>query len=308
MKVVTLVGGVGGAKLAYGLGKILPPEDLTIIVNTGDDTWLYGMRVCPDLDTIMYTLSSLVDSTNGWGIGGDTFHTLDAMRRYGEDVWFRLGDQDIATHILRTRWLQAGHHLTDVMQWLTKKLGIPQQIMPMTDAPVATMVDTVEHGEIDFQTYFVRYRWQPTVKGLRLDGIEEAGISDEVKHAIEGADALIIGPSNPLLSINPIVSVPGMRDLIVSRSFPRVAVSPIVKGEAIKGPAAKLMAELGYDVSPVAVARYYGDLINGYVYDVTDGDLNVDVKHVKKAQTVMKSAKDKEDLARVVIEWIQSWA
>lgn len=308
MKVVVLVGGVGGAKLAYGLAKVLPPEDLTVIVNTGDDTWLYGLRICPDLDTIMYTLSGLVDTTNGWGVKGDTFHTLDAMRRYGEDAWFRLGDQDMATHILRTRWLQAGHRLTEITQRLTKKLGIPQQILPMTDAPVATMVDTVEYGEMDFQTYFVRHRWQPTMKGLRLDGIEGASVSSEAEQAIKSADTLIIGPSNPWLSINPIISIPHMRDLMNSRSIPRVAVSPIVKGEAIKGPTAKLMAELGYEVSAEAVGRYYGDVINGYAYDMADGDLDIGVKYVKKFQTIMKSDKDKEELALVVIEWIRSWA
>lgn len=164
MKVVVLVGGVGGAKLALGLAKVLPPEDLTVIVNTGDDTWMYGLRICPDLDTIMYTLSDLVNKENGWGIAGDTFQTINAMKRYGEDAWFGLGDQDMATHILRTRWLQAGTSLTEITSRLTKKLGIHQQILPMTNEPVATIVDTVEHGEIDFQTYFVRYRWQPTVK------------------------------------------------------------------------------------------------------------------------------------------------
>ncbi|MEZ4666722.1 MAG: 2-phospho-L-lactate transferase [Anaerolineae bacterium] len=307
MKVAVLVGGVGGAKLALGLAQVLPPEDLSIIVNTGDDTWLYGLRICPDLDTIMYTLSGLVDKSNGWGVGGDTFQTLDAMRRFGEDAWFRLGDQDMATHILRTRYLHAGYHLTEITQRLTKKLGIRQQVLPMTDAPVATMVDTVEYGEIDFQTYFVRYRWQPTVKKLRLAGIEEASVSTEVERAISEADTLIIGPSNPWLSIAPILEVPGMRELIVGRSIPRIAISPIIKGEAIKGPAAKLMGELGYEVTAGTVAQYYGDLINGYVYDLSDEDQDISVKHVNKCQTIMNSDKDKEELARVVLEWIQNW-
>ncbi len=198
MKVVVLVGGVGGAKLAFGLAQVLPPEDLTVIVNTGDDTWLFGLRVCPDLDTITYTLSGLVNKENGWGVAGDTFHTINAMRRYGEDTWFGLGDQDLATHILRTRWLHAGHSLTDITSRLTKKLGIHQQILPMTNTPVATIVDTYEYGEIDFQTYFVRYRWQPTVKNLHLAGIEQASVSPEVESALREADVLLVGPSNPL--------------------------------------------------------------------------------------------------------------
>lgn len=307
MKVVVLVGGVGGAKLAYGLAQVLPPEDLTVIVNTGDDTWLYGLRICPDLDTIMYTLSGLVNKENGWGLANETFNTLGAMRRYGEDTWFGLGDQDMATHILRTRWLHAGHSLTDVTIQLTKKLGIRQQILPMTNASVATIVDTKEYGEIDFQTYFVRYRWQPTVTSLRLSGIGDATVSSEVEAALKAADAVIVGPSNPWLSIDPILAVPGMRDLITERGIPRVAVSPIVGGEAIKGPAAKLMVELGHESSSEAVAQYYGDLINGFVYDVVDGDLVLPQQYVTKFETIMKTDDVKVSLARNVLEWIQKW-
>ncbi len=307
MKVVVLVGGVGGAKLAYGLAQVLPPEDLTVIVNTGDDTWLYGLRICPDLDTIMYTLSGLVNKENGWGLANETFNTLSAMRRYGEDTWFGLGDQDMATHILRTRWLHAGHSLTDVTIQLTKKLGIHQQILPMTNASVATIVDTKEYGEIDFQTYFVRYRWQPTVTSLRLSGIGDATVSPEVEAALKAADAVIIGPSNPWLSIDPILAVPGIRDLITERGIPRVAVSPIVGGEAIKGPAAKLMVELGHESSSEAVAQYYGDLINGFVYDVVDGDLVLPQQYVTKFETIMKTDDVKVSLARNVLEWIQKW-
>ena len=307
MKVVVLVGGVGGAKLALGLASVLPAEDLTVIVNTADDTWMYGLRICPDLDTIMYTLSDLVNKDNGWGVAGDTFQTVTAMRRYGEDAWFGLGDQDMATHILRTRWLHAGKTLTDVTRTLTKKLGIHQQILPMTDAPVATIVDTQEYGEIDFQTYFVKHRWQPTVKSLRLDGIEKASVSQEVETALQRADALIIGPSNPWLSINPILSVPGMRELMSSRDIPRVAISPIVGGEAIKGPAAKLMVELGHVASAQAVAEYYNTLINGFVFDATDRIVEVPQQNVTKFETIMKNDEVKVSLARSVLEWIQDW-
>ena len=308
MKVVVLVGGVGGAKLAYGLAQVLPPEDLTVIVNTGDDTWLYGLRICPDLDTITYTLSGLVNKENGWGVAGDTFQTINAMRRYGEDAWFGLGDQDMATHLLRTRWLREGQSLTEITSRLTKKLGIHQQILPMTNTPVATIVDTKEYGEIDFQTYFVRYRWQPTVKSLHLAGIEQAVVSTEVEKAIREADVLLIGPSNPWLSIDPILKVPGMRNLITGRDIPRVAISPIVGGEAIKGPAAKLMVELGHQaVSAEAIAYYYGDLINGFVYDLVDGDLKLPQQYVTKFETIMKTDEIKAGLARNVLEWIHKW-
>lgn len=307
MKTVVLVGGVGGAKLALGLAQVLPPEDLTIVVNTADDTWMYGLRVCPDLDTIMYTLSNLVDSQNGWGIAEDTTHLLEAMRRYGEDAWFKLGDQDFATHILRTRWLNAGHRLTSITERLAKRLGISQSIVPMTDSLVATVVDTVEHGEIDFQTYFVRYRWLPTIKSLRFDGIEEASISPELQQAIESAGCLLIAPSNPWLSVGPILAIPGLRDLMKNRPIPRVAISPIVGGQAIKGPAAKLMVEMGLEVSARSVAAYYDDFINGFVYDRMDHEIEIPTAHSTRFNTVMLTDNDKVQLATDVIEWIKSW-
>lgn len=307
MKVVVLVGGVGGAKLAYGLAQALPPEDLTILVNTGDDFWRYGLRVCPDLDTIMYTLSGLVDPVNGWGIAGDTLHALEQLRAYGEDDWFRLGDRDFATHILRTRWLHGGVPLSEVTARLTKSLGISQRILPMTDAPVATMIDTVEYGELEFQEYFVRHRWQPTVKALRLDGIEQAEIVPAVEQALQQAEVILIAPSNPWLSIAPILAVPGMRDAIMRRDVPRVAISPIVGGQAIKGPAAKIMAELGYPVSAVTVAEYYGDLLNGFVYDQMDAGLTLPQPRALSCKTVMKTSKDKVSFAQSVLDWIQGW-
>ncbi|HEX2906455.1 MAG TPA: 2-phospho-L-lactate transferase CofD family protein [Phototrophicaceae bacterium] len=209
LKYVALVGGVGGAKLAYGLAQILPPEQLTIIVNTGDDFSLYGLRICPDIDTIMYTLAEMVDKANGWGVSGDTRHMMGSLRRYGDNPWFRLGDQDMATHLLRTQWSGDGQTLTQITARLAAALRVKPTILPMTDDPVATMVNTVEHGEIAFQSYFVRYRWQPTVKSLRLAGVENAKMTPDVCHALEQADVILIGPSNPWLSIDPILSVPG---------------------------------------------------------------------------------------------------
>lgn len=307
LNVVVLVGGVGGAKLAYGLAQILPPEKLTVIVNTGDDFWHYGLRICPDLDTIMYTLAGVVDQTNGWGVGGDTTAALDALKRYGEDAWFRLGDQDIATHLLRTQGLRDGQTLTEVMTRLAQGLGVQHTVLPMTDDPVATIVNTVEYGEIAFQEYFVRYRWQPTVKSLRFDGVEKASVNPAGCRAIEQADVVLIGPSNPWLSIDPILNLPGFREILESRAIPRVAITPIVGGRALKGPAAKLMVELGYEVSPQAVVQHYGSTVNGFVYDQADGKMPMLLPHSIQFDTVMKSENDKIFLAKNVLEWIKRW-
>jgi len=302
--VVALVGGVGGAKLAAGLVRILPPEQLTIVVNTGDDFWHYGLRICPDLDTVMYTLGGLVDPVNGWGVAGDTTALLDALKRYGEDAWFRLGDQDVATHLLRSEALRNGERLTEVTRQLTNKLGILHPLLPMTDAPVETMIDTVEYGELPFQTYFVRYRWQPTMKALRYAGADHAEASPEVIAALENADAILIAPSNPWLSLAPMLAVKPVRELLLEKNVPRVAVSPIVAGTAIKGPAAKLMAELGYDVSPRSVADFYGDLISGFVYDIQDSNLKISGKKTFMTDTIMRDQADRERLAGQILDWI----
>ncbi|MEP7293966.1 MAG: 2-phospho-L-lactate transferase [Chloroflexota bacterium] len=305
--IVVLVGGVGGAKLAHGLAQLLPAGRLTVIVNTGDDFWHYGLRVCPDLDTVMYTLSGLVNKTNGWGVADDTFDTLNAMKRYGEAPWFGIGDKDFATHLLRTQALANGDSLTTITQKLTTALGINQTILPMTNASVATKVATVEQGELDFQVYFVRQRWQPTVTAIRFDGVEKAAVSVEAQQAIANADMILFGPSNPWLSIAPILAVPGMRDALVARNVPRVALSPIVHGEAIKGPAAKLMAELNYPVSAAAVADYYRGVINGYVYDERDAELKIDGLRTTTFDTIMRSDEDRVLLARKMLQWIESW-
>jgi len=309
-RVVALVGGVGGAKMAHGLAQILPPEHLTVIVNTGDDFWHYGLRICPDLDTVMYTLSGLVDKTNGWGVGGDTTTTLAALTRYGEQPWFRLGDQDMATHLLRSEGLRRGESLTQVMARLTKNLGIAHPVLPMTDAEVPTMIDTVEYGELEFQVYFVKHRWQPTVKGVRYANIEQATVTAEVREAIEAADMVLFAPSNPWLSVAPILNVPGMRSLLLARDIPRVAVSPIVGGQAIKGPAAKIMAELGYDdISARTVAAFYADVINGFVYDARDADLRLEVSlggvRTVTFDTVMTTEAHRARLATEILEWVE---
>ena len=305
--IVLLVGGVGGAKLAYGLAQILPPEKLTVVVNTGDDFWHYGLRICPDIDTITYTLSGLVDTQNGWGLRDDSTITLDALRALGDETWFKLGDRDLATHMLRTHWLAQGETLTEITQKLTKAVNISCQIYPMTNDPVATIVETLEYGELPFQEYFVKHRWQPTLRFIYMSGSEQATLTQEVQSALEQADAIIIGPSNPFLSIAPILSVPGMQAVIESRNIPRIAVTPIIQGDAIKGPTAKIMRELQIDISPQAVIDFYDSNINGFVYDVRDTLADqADVKTMA-FDTLMTNNEKRIELAKAILEWIRNW-
>lgn len=302
-RVVLLVGGVGGAKLAFGLAHIVTSSNLTIIVNTADDFWHYGLRICPDMDTVMYTLSGRVDRVNGWGISGDTTAALEMLREYGEPTWFRLGDKDIATHLMRTLWLRQGLSLTQITRRLTQALGIECTVLPMTDMPVATIVDTIEYGELAFQDYFVRHRWQPTVRGLRLEGIEDAAMTPEVKAALHDADLIVIGPSNPWLSIQPILSVPGMRGLLETLAVPRLAVTPIVEGRAVKGPAAKIMSEMGLDVSVRSVMEFYSSVTNGFVYDVRDNKVVIDSEWNVAFDTIMELDEHRIALAQQILDW-----
>lgn len=303
LRVVALVGGVGGAKLAYGLSQLIAPENLTILVNNGDDFWHYGLRICPDLDTVMYTLSGLVDKTNGWGVAGDTIAMLDALRNLGEQPWFRLGDRDLATHLVRTSRLRAGESLTDITRSLSAALGIQASLLPVTNDDVPTIVSTREYGDLDFQTYFVRYRWQPSVTAIRYQGVESARLSDSALAAIQSADLILIAPSNPWLSVGPMLAISPVREALLARDVPRIAISPIVAGQAIKGPAAKLMAELGYSVTPHTVAAYYGNIINGFVYDHQDSDVVVETVRTLVTDTVMKNEADRVRLAGEILAW-----
>jgi LPPG:FO 2-phospho-L-lactate transferase len=305
-RVVALAGGVGGAKLAHGLAQCLQPRALTVIVNTGDDFTRYGLAISPDLDTVMYTLAELADPVNGWGLAGDTRQMIGMMRRYGDNAWFGLGDMDLATHLLRTQALASGEMLSEVTARLSSALEVRATLLPMSDDRVATMVETVEHGTLTFQEYFVRYRWEPAVKRLRYDGAERAHPAPGLLDALTQATAIIICPSNPLLSIEPILQVPGIRAALEKRTAPCVAVSPIIAGQAVKGPAAKLMAELQMEVSPVGIASYYGSLIDGLVVDTADRGVSINQK-VFVTNTLMQSVDDRVRLAGEVLEWIGSW-
>lgn len=304
-----LCGGVGGSKLALGLYSVLPPESLAVIGNTGDDVVVHGLHVSPDLDTVMYTLSSIANPNTGWGIAGDTFEALGMLNRYGAADWFRLGDRDLATHILRTQRLARGETLTSVTHDLTSALDVRARILPMCDARVDTKVRTSD-GWLPFQDYFVRRRHEDTPLEVEHQGIAEASISREVIDALRSSDAIIIAPSNPVVSIGPIISVPGMRDALRNVRSKRVAVSPIVGSEAVSGPAGRLLAALGFEVSVEGVADYYRELIDALVIDVQDAERADRLRRtgidVLVTSTLMTTLDSKQQLAREILRLARS--
>ncbi len=302
--VVALAGGVGGAKFADGLAQCLPAGALTVIVNTGDDFQHYGLTICPDLDTVTYTLGGVANSVNGWGLTDDTQQMLGMMRRYGDEAWFGLGDKDIATHLLRSQWLHEGRSLTEIIQRLAKGLGISARILPMSDDAAPTMIDTVEYGILPFQEYFVRYRWQPTVRRIILENTARPTVA--ALAAIESADLIVICPSNPLLSVEPILKI-GFREALAKRRAPCIAISPLVGGQAIKGPAAKLMTELGLESSANGIAHYYGDLIDGLMVQTGDSVDAVAGQRAIFADIVMHSISDRARLAQELFTELLTW-
>jgi len=286
-------------QLSNRLEMLLASQSLLkdLVANTGWEKMasLLGEAVVEDLKALLAKRGRATDQA------------IDALQRYGEEIWFRLGDQDLATHLLRSQWLQAGERLTEVTSKLVARLGIQHRLLPMTDATVATKLDTIEHGELDFQVYFVKLRWQPRVKSLRLDGIEAATLSPEVALALEQADMILFGPSNPWLSILPILSVPGMREAIMQHAIPRVALTPIIQGEAVKGPASKLMAELGYKQSTESVVYSYQSILNGFVYDKRDGELSFPGIRTLAIDTLMHNSEDRIRVAAAMLDWIDTW-
>ena len=273
-QVVALAGGVGGAKLAEGLQAVVG-ERLTVVANTADDTERHGLLVCADHDTVMYTLAGLENPEFGWGLAGDSWNVMGALERYGEEGWFRLGDHDLATHIVRTERLRGGARLTDVCRQLQARLGVVATILPMTDEPVRTQVRTDE-GWIAFQDYFVRLRQAPEVREVRFDGIEAARPTPEVVAAIDAASVVVIAPSNPIVSVGPILAVPGMTEALGGardRGARVVAVSGIIGGKALKGPADRMLASLGHEPTALGVARGYAGLIDTFVMDTVDRGL-----------------------------------
>lgn len=268
-RVVALSGGVGGARLADGLARVLPPDRLTVIVNTGDDFRHYGLYVAPDIDTVLYTLSSRANPSTGWGLAGDSDAVMRALRALGDDAWFHLGDQDLATHLLRSAALADGQTATTITRRLAATLGVGPSILPATDDPLATLIQT-DSGELDFQTWFVRQRCQPEASGLRYAGAEAARPTPEVLAALAAADVIVVGPSNPYLSLGPILALPGFRAALRSAAGVKVAVSPLVGGQAVKGPAADMLRRLAGHSGNPQVAEHYADFLQGLVIDRTD--------------------------------------
>ena len=303
--VLALAGGVGGAKLALGLSRAIAPEELTIVVNTGDDEEFFGLHVSPDLDTVMYTLAGLANPQTGWGLAGDTFQTLERLKAYGTQTWFNLGDRDMATHIRRTELLRQGYTLSQVTESLHTALGVKHPVVPMSDDRIRTIVATDE-GELAFQEYFVKRRSEPVVKGLCFDGAECARPAPAFIDALDAAETLVICPSNPFLSVAPILAVLGVRERIEGLTGLRVAVSPIVGGQALRGPAAKLLKELGHDVSCVGVARQYQGICDVFVIDDADKDYVEDIEKLGMrayvTNTIMNTDDEKGRLARGICE------
>ena len=305
---VLLTGGTGGAKLIQGLSHEIDPEELTIICNTADDFVLYGLYISPDLDTIMYTLAGLSDNAKGWGIRNDTFTALEQFQRYGYETWFKLGDKDLATHIARTKLMREGFTLSQVTDRLSCALGVRAAILPMSDQLVETKVDTAE-GEISFQEYFVKQRWQPDVTRVFYRGIERSKPTAGIIEAIGNALGVILCPSNPITSIGPILAIQGIRDAIKSTAAPVVGVSPIIGETAITGPAHKLMAAEGWEVSTYGIADGYADLLDGFFIAAEDESHRgrIEALGIKVLETSirMDSLADKRRLARELLAFLR---
>ena len=302
--VVVLAGGVGAARFLQGVVSTLPERALTIVGNVGDDLEVSGLHISPDLDTVLYTLTGNIDEARGWGVRDDSSRALERARSLGADAWFWLGDLDIGLHIARTGWLREGHRLSEVTARLSAALGLPDRLVPCTDDRLRTIVVSAD-GEMDFQTYYVRRGHRDRVLEIRFDGAAASRPAPGVLEAIAAADAVIIAPSNPLISIGPILAVPGIRAAMVASRARRVAVSPIVGGEALRGPAADMLRSLGHDASPAGVAAMYRDIVDAVVIDDVDGEHSDAIRRTGidtvVTDTVMRDAHSRRRLAAAAL-------
>ncbi len=307
---VALAGGVGAARFLRGLVQIVAPDDVTVVVNTGDDDWFHGLLVCPDLDTVTYTLAGAENPETGWGLAGETFATMAALERYGVPTWFRLGDRDLATHLYRDERLRAGAPLSTITTEISDKWGVRSRILPMTDERVATRIDVRgsdgEVSELRMQEWFVRERAEPPVAAVRFEGAAGAAPAPGVLEALDHAETIVVCPSNPVISIGPIVAVPGVRDALRRRRDRVVGVSPIIAGAPVKGPADRLMGPLGMEVSCVGVARAYRDFCSALVIDAGDAARAAEVEalgvRAVVADTLMRDARVAAALARHTLD------
>jgi len=308
MKVTVLAGGVGAARFLEGLVQVVPQEDITVISNVGDDEDFFGLRVSPDIDIVIYTLAGAVDAEKGWGLSGETFHALDALKRFGYETWFNLGDGDLATLAHRTQMLHEGASLSDATRSIADAFGLRLAILPVTDARVRTIVAT-EAGEMPFQEYFVKRRTEDDVIGVRFEGVEVARPAPGVLEAIVTADVVVVAPSNPVVSIGPLLAVRGVRAALNDTMARVVGISPIVGGKTIKGPADRMMASLGMAPSAAGVARAYADFLEVLVIDEVDAGLASEVEaagvRAVVAQTIMRGPSEKRALAEAVLGAVQ---
>ncbi len=304
MKVALLAGGTGGTKLAHGFARVLDPGDLTVVANVGDDFELHGLHIAPDIDALLYTLGGLIDADRGWGVRGDTFTAHRMLGRYGAPSWFQIGDADLATHVERTRLLRSGSSLTEAIAVMAAALGVSARILPASDDPVRTRIET-DAGTIDFQDYFVRLRQEPEVRAVHFHGSKSARPSVLAIEAITAADLVVIGPSNPIVSIGPMLALPDLREALARAGGAKVAVSPIVAGQALKGPADRMLTSLGHESSAVGVARLYAGLIDRFVLDEADAGLAPQVEALGMSAhvlpTVMRNDAGRARLARAVM-------
>jgi LPPG:FO 2-phospho-L-lactate transferase len=306
LRYLAITGGVGGAKLGLGLARILDGSKLAFVVNTGDDFEHLGWHISPDIDTLTYTLSELANPVLGWGREDETWSFMETLEEFGGESWFRLGDRDLVLHTLRTEMLRSGATLTQATAHITTQLGIEHRIYPMSDQPVRTTVNTTE-GALAFQHYFVRDRCRPSVTGFEFVGIGDAKLNPKLEEVLHSLDAIIICPSNPFVSVDPLLKIPGVREALKASPAPVIAVSPIVGGKAIKGPTAKMMRELNVPASAAEVAGHYGDLLDGFVLDQQDAALHKTLAMpTVVAQTVMVSLQDRIDLARATLDFAHS--
>jgi LPPG:FO 2-phospho-L-lactate transferase len=304
LRVVALAGGVGGARLVDGLAQTLPPENLTVIVNTGDDFEHLGLKICPDLDTVCYTLAGMANPATGWGLAGETWNALESLSALGGPAWFHLGDRDLGTHLERTRRLRSGESLSRITRQFCRAWGVTLTVLPMSDDILATWVYT-EEGDLPFQEYFVRRQCQPRVTGFHFEGIERAKPAPGVMEALAAAQVIIICPSNPWVSIDPILALPGIREALAAKCT--LAVSPIIAGKTVKGPAAKMYAEMGIEPSALSVARHYSPLLSAFVLDQLDRPQAEPLRRqglpVLVRDTLMTSSGGRQRLAEAVLEF-----
>lgn len=304
-RVLAISGGIGGAKLALGLDRVLGDGELGVLCNTGDDFEHLGLHVSPDIDTVMYTLAGIADPETGWGQAGETWRFMTALETLGGETWFRLGDADLATHVERTRRLRAGEGLTSITSDLARRLGVRSRLVPMSDQPVRTLVET-DAGVLPFQRYFVERRCAPKVTGFTFDGADDAALPPDLFDLLAGdpLEAIVLCPSNPFISIDPILAVPGMRVALSAAPAPIVAVSPIIAGQAVKGPTAKMMTELGMPTTSAAVAAHYRGLLDGFVLDEADrAEAQAIDLPCLVTSTFMTTEEDKRRLASEVLEF-----